>query len=304
MLDLKLQAEMKPNLFIVGAPKCGTTAWVEYLSSHPDIYFSPVKEPHYFCTDFVRYRAVRSEEEYLALFEDSGSARIVGEASVWYLYSEAAAAQIRQFNSEAKILVFVRNQRDFVPSLHNQTLYTGDENIRDFEHAWQLSGKRDESNTSRFCREPTFLDYKNAGQFDRHVERIFEHFPAGQVRIFHFDDWSHDPRPTYLEIMRFLGVADDGRNDFPPVNEAKQSRIRWLAPLIRTAPVKALRQLIARATGLRDLRVNAVLSRFNTRRGYATTVPEPLRKRIDEFYRSSNQRLEPRIWRPGRANPN
>ena len=25
-----------PNLFIVGAPKCGTTAWVEYLRTHPE----------------------------------------------------------------------------------------------------------------------------------------------------------------------------------------------------------------------------------------------------------------------------
>lgn len=38
---------MKPNLFIVGAAKCGTTAWVNYLASHPDIFFAKVKEPHH-----------------------------------------------------------------------------------------------------------------------------------------------------------------------------------------------------------------------------------------------------------------
>ena len=29
----------KPNLFIVGAPKCGTTFLYQYLKKHPDIYF-------------------------------------------------------------------------------------------------------------------------------------------------------------------------------------------------------------------------------------------------------------------------
>ena len=46
----------RPNLFIVGAPKCGTTAWVEYLRTHPDIFFPEIKEPHYFATDLPGMR--------------------------------------------------------------------------------------------------------------------------------------------------------------------------------------------------------------------------------------------------------
>ncbi|MEA3447202.1 MAG: sulfotransferase [Bacteroidota bacterium] len=41
-----------PNFFIIGAPKCGTTALSEYLRKHPDIHFSYPKEPDYFNTDF------------------------------------------------------------------------------------------------------------------------------------------------------------------------------------------------------------------------------------------------------------
>ena len=85
---------MQPNLFIVGAPKCGTTAWVEYLSTHPDVYFSPVKEPLHFCTDFPGFRAYPDRTAYEALFANSGSARVRGEASVMYLFSMAAAKEI------------------------------------------------------------------------------------------------------------------------------------------------------------------------------------------------------------------
>ncbi|MDD9875087.1 MAG: sulfotransferase, partial [Gammaproteobacteria bacterium] len=39
----------KPNFFIIGAPKCGTTSLDAWLKSHPRI-FTAVKEPNYFNT--------------------------------------------------------------------------------------------------------------------------------------------------------------------------------------------------------------------------------------------------------------
>jgi len=41
--DIKL-----PNLFIVGAPRSGTTSLYNYLKQHPEVFMSPIKEPHYF----------------------------------------------------------------------------------------------------------------------------------------------------------------------------------------------------------------------------------------------------------------
>jgi hypothetical protein len=39
--------DSKPNLFIVGAMKSGTTSLNEYLDLHPDIFMSDEKEPGY-----------------------------------------------------------------------------------------------------------------------------------------------------------------------------------------------------------------------------------------------------------------
>ena len=60
----------KPNLFIVGAPKCGTTAWAQYLNTHPKIGFSNRKEPHYFCDDFQGFRWAKNRIEYEEMFRD------------------------------------------------------------------------------------------------------------------------------------------------------------------------------------------------------------------------------------------
>ncbi len=37
-----------PNLFIIGAGRCGTTTLFHWLSGHPDIFAAAEKEPHYY----------------------------------------------------------------------------------------------------------------------------------------------------------------------------------------------------------------------------------------------------------------
>src|SRR3954452_11245731 len=76
-----------PDLFIVGAPKSGTTSLYEYLKGHPDVFMSVVKEPCYFARDlalddsgnFLVYG--RDDKLYYDLFEDAGGAKRAGEGS-------------------------------------------------------------------------------------------------------------------------------------------------------------------------------------------------------------------------------
>ena len=114
-----MSKNVQPNLFIVGAPKCGTTAWVEYLSSHKDIFFAYPKEPHYFCDDFPTFRWARTDEEYAHFFKNMNNEKIVAEASVRYLYSKNAAKNIYAANPNAKILIFIREHSKFIHSYHN-----------------------------------------------------------------------------------------------------------------------------------------------------------------------------------------
>ena len=82
---------MKPNFFIIGAPKSGTTALYQYLSSHPNIYMCTPKEPHYFSNELNGVAFVKTLDEYQNLFKGKNkNHKIIGEASVWYLYSENA----------------------------------------------------------------------------------------------------------------------------------------------------------------------------------------------------------------------
>lgn len=57
----------KPNFFITGAPKCGTTSMARWLAEHLNIYMSPVKEPNFFNTD-DQWTVTRTLRQYEALF--------------------------------------------------------------------------------------------------------------------------------------------------------------------------------------------------------------------------------------------
>ena len=93
----------KPNFFIVGAPKCGTTALWEYLRHHPQIFLPSVKEPHFFAgelRDANRGSWYREElEGYLDLFRKATPQQTrIGEASVWYLFAKGAIERILEFD--------------------------------------------------------------------------------------------------------------------------------------------------------------------------------------------------------------
>jgi hypothetical protein len=286
-----------PNLFIVGAPKCGTTAWFEYLSSHPDIFFPSTKEDCFFAHDLPKFRFSRSEAEYLKLFAESGAARIVGEASAMYLFSETAAKAINDYNPNAKILIFLRDQEEFLPSLHNQFLREFSEEIEDFETVWKLSGRRPRETIPATCLEPRTLDYAAMGRFAEQVKRYLDLFSSDQVRVIRFRDWTANPRAAYLETLEFLGLEDDERTQFPKVNRGTTYRSRGLVRFILYPPLLARKvaRLIKRMAGLEGRNIYPAVHKtvgLLSAPGYRNQISQELREEIRRYYEDDNRRLE------------
>ena len=106
----------KPNFFIVGAPKAGTTSLYAYLSMHPEVFMpSTIKEPDYFSHKailaqnlYYNTTHVTNLEEYLDLFSLANGEKAIGEASVSYLYYQEAARNLYDFNPEARIIIILR----------------------------------------------------------------------------------------------------------------------------------------------------------------------------------------------------
>jgi hypothetical protein len=285
---------MKPNLFMVGAPKCGTTAWVKYLSEHPEVYFSKIKEPHYLAPDLPGIRVKTTEDEYESLFSDAEPAKVVGEASVMYLYSELAAAEIKKYAPDAKILVFLRDRVEFLTSLHQQYLYSFEENIADFESAWRLSGKRPGSTIPATTREPKLLDYKRMANFGEQLQRYASAFPPRQIRIFRYSEWTENPAAVHAEILSFLGLEHDGRTSFQPVNAAKRHRFEWLGRFVQFPPgaLVGVVRAAQRLANVDSFGIAESLLRLNRRKTPKPSANAALVSEIRDFYRDDEQLLD------------
>jgi len=220
---------IKPNFFIIGAPKCGTTSLAAWLAEHPDIYMSPTKEPHFFNTDHRRF--LSSIEGYERLFEGATSRHAaVGEASVWYMYSAEAVRNILDYNPDAKFIVMLRNPIDMAPSLHEELVFTGREDVTDFATAWGLQeARRTGAQLPRMAWEPKYLQYGDLCSLGAQLDRVLESVQRHRVKQVFLDDLKVDPQRIYREVLGFLGVADDGRSDFRALNQAKARR--WPALL-------------------------------------------------------------------------
>jgi sulfotransferase family protein len=230
---------VKPNFFIVGAPKCGTTALYEYLRPHPNIFMSELKEPHFFARDLGTYPRIKSLDDYTGLFAGSTKEHLrVGEASVYYLRSAVAIANIHSFNPEAKVIAMFRNPVDMVYSLHSQLLYWSEEIEPDFETAWRLQERRSQGmDLPPRSRGGFLLQYAQVGRFGTQTERLLSIFPSSQVKLILYDDFTASPQRVYDDVVDFLGIPHDGRSEFPRINENKRAKVAWLKRFYRKPPV-------------------------------------------------------------------
>lgn len=230
---------MQPNFFMVGAPKCGTTALSEYLRTHPNIYMSTPKELFYFADDFPGYQEAKTESEYLAKFFSDvlPQHQAVGEASALYLYSSVALTNLYRFEPNAKIIVMLRNPVEVVYSYHSQLLYDGDENEPDFERAWRLQDSRKKGkNISSFCREPRLLQYAEFGKLGQQVERLLDIFPEGNIHIIWFEEFTNSTSSVYEKVLNFLEVPLDNRTEFARVNANKIHQSSLLGKVTQKPP--------------------------------------------------------------------
>lgn len=226
---------MLPNFFIIGAPKCGTSSLAKWLSGHEDIYMSKVKEPHFFNSD-MKHKFVNRRDVYEGLFGDVEGEKAIGEASVWYLYSKEAVRNIEKEVVRAKYIVMLRNPVKMAPSLHEQQVVNGNEPIKDFNSAWFSRYNTSVAKSTYFWTEdPELLVYQNACLLGGQVEDLLKIVPRERVHFIILDDLKEDPRAEYLKVLRFLGVSDDGKEDFSIMNSAKVVKYWYVAVAVRIA---------------------------------------------------------------------
>jgi hypothetical protein len=201
-----------PNLFVIGAPKCGTTSLHQYLNQHPKISMSEVKEPKFFlgeglppehhgpgderaCAAYVYDRSA-----YEALFRyPDGPGTYAGESTPFYLWHPDAPGRIHQTVPDARLVAVLREPTTRAYSNWADLRAQGREKLS-FDDGMAAEGDR-----ARQGWEP-FWFYRSLGLYGAQLTRLFEVFPRTSVKVVLAEDLEDAPGPIVDEILRFLAL--------------------------------------------------------------------------------------------------
>jgi hypothetical protein len=274
----------RPNLFIVGAPRCGTTAMYQFLGQHPECYMSPKKEPYFFGSDLEWRKRRIDRERYLALFSGAQDQKILGECSVLYLYSRLAASEIKAFSPDAYIIIMLRDPVEMIYSWHSLLLFAGDEDIEDFGAA--LDAEADRKRGLRIPRTPMTdnLFYREIGKYYEQVKRYLDTFGGERVHVVIYDDFQRDNAEAFVKTAQFLEIDDDFKPDFRVVNHNHRRLSRGLAGLMRY-----------RSLGWKPLKI--AINRMNTKYEARPPMDPELRKQLQAEFAPDVERLSELLGR-------
>lgn len=286
-----------PNVFIIGAPKCGTTALSDYLRGHPQVFMSIPKEPHYFAFDLPTLRRLGRPtlEAYLALFNAAEDTYLAaGEASVWYLYSRDALPEIARTLPSARFIAMVRNPIEMVHALHGQMLWSMREDEPDFERAWRLQDERRAGRgMPRRAIDAAIYQYREVGLLGAQLERAMGLVPKGSLKVIIYDDFVASPVSVYESVVSFLGLPPDERRDFDRMNASKTQRNRIVGRFAMQPPGEIVQAAMAikRAMGIERLGVLSRLKAWNARPVERAPLSPAFRRELAEYFAPDVKRL-------------
>ena len=281
----------KPNFFIVGGPKCGTTALYTYLKNHPEIFMSRIKEPQFFAADiFCDQRTVQTLADYLSCFAAARNEKRIGEASTAYLGSRNAAQEIKAFNPNAQIIIALRNPVEVMYAEHSERVFCNVEHIRNFNAALD-SGEQRTWRTGPFKNQKVIrLRYRDAARFSQQVGRYFDVFGRENVHVIIYDDFKLNPSNVYRQLLDFLQVSSGSEIDHAVINANRRVRSMAVQDFLRHPPrhVRRFSQFIPR--GLRSALVGC-LHKLNVVYEPRPPMEQELRRRLQKEYEPEVEEL-------------
>ena len=190
-------AEVRPNLLIIGAQKCGTTWLFKWLKAHPDIAMAQGKEIN------VLQQAGASLASFAPFFPDGPGRRYSGEASTSYLWTQTAesmagtrrkrpdiaGAALRVLGPDIRLVVALRHpvERAISAYMHHfrRGRITPETRLRDVAHRFAII---------------------EMGQYRSQVLAWQAVFAASQFHVVFHDDIAARPKAVMRRLYAWLGL--------------------------------------------------------------------------------------------------
>lgn len=298
-----------PDFIVVGANKGGTTSLYHYLKQHPEVYLSPIKEPHFFSKDIdttlfskafaqnklqdidayvhgdlaTEYHAafVREWQHYRLLFKNAVNEKAIGELSTSYLYSEVAAKEIYNALGDIKIIIALRNPVERAFSHYRMNLYTGNSNIFSFSEALQ----EDRLHIPKVWGNANL--YLELGLYYVQVKRYLDTFSAANIKIIFTEDLKSNADVVITDLYTFIGVDNSFKPDTSVrYNEVYTPKYKNLTWLLNVSGIRPLAKKISSGR-MKELGIK-LLYRNKEDKGQITASEKAF---LIDFYKDDVQKL-------------
>jgi hypothetical protein len=289
----------RPNVFVVGAAKCGTTSLHRLFDLCPQVGTARTrKELHFFSEPELMLRVagpgdaaipqaiIHSQEAYLAehahLDQDLP---VIADVSPSYLQNPPAAERIRDFAPGARILILLRAPVSKVFSQYVHQWSDGYEELP-FAEAWEKCPERMVSGWSGM------FDYQNGGYYAADVKRYFDLFGRDRVLVLLFEEMTADMDTARAQINSFLGVTLPA-GDLPRMNAGGRIRSPFLARVLGNEQLRAYVRSVL-PLGLRT-RISGQM--HNTIGTEKPELSDDMRKKLKAWYAQDTMKLEALLGR-------
>ena len=196
----KIKDHFKPNFFIPGAAKSGTTSLHELLDTHPDISMSKEKEPVYWNNKLFNEFENLEISRYLNLFEQE--VKIKGESTTSYMYYDNFIKNVKDnFHQPPKFIFILRNPIDRYISHYN----------------WLKGLGKEKRRIDKIIEEERYLDFKEYNDYPKEyyqfglyykwISRFIENFGKENIKIVTLEKLISERLNILNSCYEFLGVS-------------------------------------------------------------------------------------------------
>ncbi len=206
-----------PNFLVVGAGRAGTTGLVEGLRTHPRVFVTSPKEPHYFGLHDTRVQfqgpgddatinrvAMTDRASYLTLYADTDGFLARGDGSVSTLYYAGhAVPEILDMNPQMRLVVMLREPVD---RAYSSYLYMRG---RGFEPCDRFSDALDDEERRRELNWHHLWHYTAMSRYADGLSRLQNSVGRDRVGVWFYDDLQARYAAVVSEVLRFLDVPPD-----------------------------------------------------------------------------------------------
>ncbi|AOX04688.1 sulfotransferase [Moorena producens PAL-8-15-08-1] len=289
-----------PTFLIIGVQKAGTTSIYNYLTQHPQVYMSPVKETNFLEKDWETLppdlitpnkNRIDTFEKYSQLFQDVKDEIAIGEASPNYLFHYKSSSElILRYLPDVKLIAILRNPIDRAYSDY----------LMHVREATDVAGKLQPlSEQLKFRSKGSFTLKK--GLYTAQLRHFIETFNRDKIKVYLYDDLCKNPVALLQDMYRFIGVDETFIPDVSKKAQVGQvPKVKLVNDLLRKQ--NPFRTMVA--SGLKYIlplevrqTVRSALININSTDKRKAGISKEERQQLLEFYRDDILKLQDLIQR-------